>query len=109
MPARSVLIVLLLAATTACGGAAEIRVENHSDLDFTDVRVGGQPFGDIAAGATSDYQTVDLRFRYALVELTVGGHTVNGQTLATGADRFTYRIEVTDLRSGHLAIDVMRE
>ena len=109
MPKCLALIVLLLVATTACGGAAEIRVENNSELDFADVKVGGQPFGGIAAGATSKYQTVDLKFRYALVELSAGGYTVNGQTLATGADRFTYRIEVTDLRAGHLAIDVIGE
>ncbi len=55
------LTVICLAAMSGCGTAA-IRVQNISTLDFTDVTIPGRPYGDIAAGATSDYGDVELVF-----------------------------------------------
>jgi TonB family protein len=40
-----------------------IRVRNRSDVDFKDVVVRGKPYGDIAAGAASDYQTWESAHR----------------------------------------------
>lgn len=90
-----------------CATKTEIRIENRSSLDYTDVSVAGQPYGDIAAGATSDYKSVKLNFGYAVIELRADGQYVTGQTLNMGARRFTHRIDVVDLAAGHLAIEVI--
>lgn len=106
------LAVLLVAGIVMLyGGKTEvaIRVENISSLDFTEVRVAGQHYGDIAAGATSPYERVEVRFRYAVIGLTADGRTITGQTLNLGSKRFTYRIDVVDLRAGQLAIKVVRD
>ncbi len=36
----------------------QIRVRNSSDVDFTDVEVGGKKYGDVKAGATTGYEEV---------------------------------------------------
>lgn len=72
-------------------------------------RVGGQPFEDLAAGATSGYRPVGTRLGYAVVRLTADGHRVNAHTLNLRAGRFTYRIDTIDLAAGHLAIELLRE
>lgn len=105
----AVLIVAGMTMLFGCRTEAEIRIENGSTLDFTEVRVAGQHYGTIEAGATSPYKPVGLRFRYAALGLTAGGHTITGQTLNLGSKRFTYRIDVVDLSAGHLAIEVVRD
>lgn len=98
-------------ATTlfGCRAATEICVRNTSTLDFADVSVAGQPFGDIAAGMTSEYKIVRLRSKYASIALAADGHKVTDQTLNFGTKRFTYRIDVVNLGAGHLAKEVMGE
>ena len=109
----AVLVLGMSSALTACGpgGIAEIEIciNNISQFDFTDVSVADQSFGDIAAGASSDYVTVGTRFGYAVVKLTADGRKVTGQTLNMGAKRFTYEIDVVDLLAGQLAISVTPE
>ena len=109
----AVLALGCLAALSACGTESEVEIEvrihNTSKLDFTDVSVAGQPYGDIEAGETSEYKKVKLSFRYAALELKADGHRVTGQTLNLGAERFTYEIDVIDLEAGHLAIKVIPE
>jgi len=105
----AVFTVCCLAVLCGCTSVREIRVQNVSTLDYTDVSVGDQTFGDIAAGATSDYRSVGLRFRYAALKLKADGQYVTGQTLNMGAKRFTYRIDIVDLAAGHLAIEVIRD
>lgn len=103
---------LILVCSTLAGGcrsAADVRIENVSTLDYRDLTVAGVPYGDVAAGEATGYRTVTLRFRYALVEMTIEGHRVNAQTLALGARRFTYRIDILDLDAGHLAVELVRE
>ena len=87
----------------------EVRIHNASTHDFTEVSVAGESYDDIPAGETSDYKTVGVRFRYAVLELKAGGHRVTGQTLNLGAERFTYEIDIVDLEAGHLAIEVVAE
>ena len=107
----AVCVVWCLIALSACETEGEveieIRIRNASTLDFTDVSVAGQPYGDIAVGETTAYKKVRLSFRYAALELTADGHRVTGQTLNFGADRFTYEIDIVDLAAGHLAIEVI--
>lgn len=105
--------VWLLGALSACGAGGiaeiEVRINNISQYDFTEVSVAGQSFGDIAAGGTSDFEIVTTRFGYAALEMTVDGRKVTGQTLNMGAKRFTYEIDVVDLLAGQLAIEVLAE
>ncbi len=49
----------------------QIRVENISTRNFTNVRVAGQDYGDIAPGEMTDYKNVRLKFRYAALKLHV--------------------------------------
>lgn len=109
----AVLALWILAGLSACGpgGTAEIevRINNISQFDFTDVSVADQSFGDIAAGGSSDFVIVTTRFGYAVVKLTADGRKVTGQTLNMGAKRFTYEIDVVDLLAGQLAISVVPE
>lgn len=96
-------------ASGGCTTVREVRIQNASKVDYTGVRVAGQHYGDIAAGATSDYRPVEMRFRYAAIELEANGEQVTGQTLNFGSRRFTYCIDLADLEAGHLAIDVVRD
>ena len=111
--AVTILALWILGGLTACGpgGIAEIevRINNISQYDFTDVSVADQSFGDIAAGGSSDFVIVTTRYGYAVVKLTADGRKVTGQTLNMGARRFTYEIDVVDLLAGQLAISVMPE
>ena len=104
-----VFTIWCLVALCGCGTVTEIRVQNISTVDYTDVSVADQPYSDIAAGATSDYKSVELSFRYAVIKLTADGQNVIGQTLNMGAERFTYRIDIVDLADGQLAIEVLRD
>lgn len=110
---RNVFLPLLhlvcVTALAACQTTTEIRVENASSLDFSELRIAGQSYGSLGAGETSAYRQVELSLRYAVVELTAGGHTVSGQTLNFGGKRLTYRIDIVDLAAGHLAIAVIQD
>ena len=107
------LVFLKLSTQSACGPGSsaeiEVRINNISQFDFTDVSVADEPFGDIAAGSRSDYVKVRTRLGYAIVKLTADGRKVTGQTLNYGAKRFTYEIDVVDLLAGQLAINVIPE
>ena len=87
----------------------EIQIHNASKLDFADIEVAGESFGELAAGATGEYRSVTLRGRYAALSFTVDGTGVTGQALSFGAPRFTWRIDVVDLAKGWLDIEVVRD
>ena len=108
---RSALLtfVFALLALNACASVTEIRIHNASKLDFADLEVAGESFGELAAGATGEYRPVTLRGRYAALSFTADGTRVTGQALSFGAPRFTWRIEIVDLAKGRLDIQVVRE
>ncbi len=101
--------VFCLALLCGCASVAQVRVQNISTLDFTNLSIAGQPYGDIAAGATTDYRSVDLTLGYAALKLTANGRYITGQTLNFRARRFTYRINVEDFDARQLAIQIIRE
>jgi len=105
----TVLTVACLLVLSGCGSARQIRVENVSTRNFTNVSIAGQSYGDIAPGEMSEYKNVKLAFRYAALKLHVDGKYVTGQTLNFGSKRFTYRIGVKDFDAGYLAIDMVRD
>jgi hypothetical protein len=47
-----------------------IRVENRSGVYFKNVVVNGKQYGDIKAGASTNYQTMEHAYKYASVTLT---------------------------------------
>ena len=106
--ARLLVLVSALFALNACTAVTEIRIHNASKLDFDDIEVAGESFGELAAGATGEYRPVTLRGRYAALSFTADGTRVTGQALSFGAPRFTWRIEIVDLAKGWLDIEVVR-
>ena len=107
--ARILVFVFALSALNACTAVTEIRIHNVSKLDFADIEVAGESFGELAAGATGEYRPVTLRGRYAALSFTADGTRVTGQALSFGAPRFTWRIDVVDLAKGWLDIEVVRD
>ena len=108
-PARLLVFVLALLGLGACTTATEIRIHNASTLDYAEIEVAGEPFGELAAGTTGEYRSVSLRAGYAALSFTADGQRVTGQALSLGARRYTWRIDVVDLAKGWLDIEVVRE
>ena len=113
---RSIRATGLFAVVFACslvlGGCVsvrQIRVENISTHELTNLRIAGQPYGNVGPGEMTDYKTVKLRFHYSVLNLYVDGKYVTGQTLNFGPPRITYQIDVKDLDAGHLAIDLVHD
>lgn len=106
---RLVMPWLALLALGGCTTATEIRIHNASTLDYADIEVAGEPFGELAAGTTGEYRPVPLRAGYAALSFTADGRRVTGQALSLGARRFTWRIDVADLAKGWLDIEVVRD
>ena len=108
-PACLLVVVLALLGLNACTAATEIRIHNASTLDYAEIEVAGEPFGELAAGTTGEYRSVSLRAGYAALSFTADGQRVTGQALSLGARRYTWRIDVVDLAKGWLDIEVVRE
>ena len=106
---RLIVFVFAFLPLSACTSVTEIRIHNASKLDFADIEVAGESFGELAAGATGEYRAVTLRGRYAALSFTADGTRVTGQALSLGAPRFTWRIDVVDLAKGWLDIEVVRD
>lgn len=107
--ARFLVFVLALLGLNACTAATEIRFHNASTLDYAEIEVGGEPFGELVAGTTGEYRSVSLRAGYAALSFKADGQRVTGQALSLGARRYTWRIDVVDLAKGWLDIEVVRE
>lgn len=108
-PVRLLVFVFGLLGLGACTTPTEIRIHNASTLDYAEIEVAGEPFGELAAGATGEYRSVSLRAGYAALSFTADGQRVTGQALSLGARRYTWRIDVVDLAKGWLDIEVVRE
>lgn len=108
-PVRLLVFVFGLLGLNACTTATEIRIHNASTLDYAEIEVAGEPYGELAAGTTGEYRSVSLRAGYAALSFTADGQRVTGQALSLGARRYTWRIDVVDLAKGWLDIEVVRE
>jgi hypothetical protein len=82
----------------------EIRVRNASNVDFKDVLIGGEKFGDIKQDAASEYRKSNAARRYASVSLLANSIPLETQPVVYGADaelghgRFTYVLTIQDGR-----------
>jgi hypothetical protein len=84
---------------------SQIRVRNGSSVDFTGVKVGGKYYGDIAAGATTTYQSWISAHGYEPVSLrtSAGPMAIPGPIDHTGdpqctAGHYTYVLLIRDGR-----------
>lgn len=89
--------------STSTGGP-DIRVANRSQSNFSSVRVVFPSeevnYGAVAAGAASEYESVEEAYRYAFIEVMIGEQRLVmqpidyfGETLL-GPGRYTYALGV---------------
>lgn len=76
-------------------------------MDFAEIEVAGEAFGELAAGTTGEYRAVSLRAGYAALSFKADSQRVTGQALSLGSRRYTWRIDVVDLAKGWLDIEVV--
>ena len=102
-----IIALLATALLSACGSTTKVRIENISAYDFENVSIADQPFGDVPAGAATDYRPVTLRARYASMKLWIDKRYTTAQALHFGGGQYTWRIAVKDQAKGHLDIEVV--
>lgn len=88
----------------SAGNAAEVRVRNNSDTDFTSVVVGKIKYGDIKRGATTNYQAWPDEV-YSIERCTLFANAVplkfqprdyNGEGPLPGAGKITYVLTIVN-------------
>jgi hypothetical protein len=93
----------LLVALSGCAPKAtptQIRVRNASDRDFQAVVVGGVRFGDVKAGAATDYQVFPIALPIADANLLVGSNRLSFIPIdyvgykPLGRGRFSYLLSI---------------
>ena len=79
-----------------------MRVRNDSKVDFKNVVVGGNKYGDIKQGTTTDYQTWKTAYRYSDVSLLADSKPLKfqpddyvGET-PLGEGHFTFVLTIKD-------------
>jgi hypothetical protein len=76
-PIQAVLVFFpIIPALAYYSGPSQIRVTNATEIDFQNVAVGNILFGDLRSGASSEYQTFDIAYRYAPFELQSNGEKI---------------------------------
>lgn len=103
------LLILALAAGcpprgTGSEGPTELRIANRSSIAFDSVRVALEDrdvtAAPLAPGEATDYVTVSLLYRYALVQVWFGEQFVNLQPIdyvgeyPLGGGRYTYALDI---------------
>jgi hypothetical protein len=94
------------------GGDVEIRILNSSSFPFDRVDVGFPEhevsYGAIRANSASEYREVSKAYRYAYIEVEIGGEELVIQPIdyvgesLLGSGRYTYVLNVTV--EGHLTL-----
>jgi len=102
--AATLLLVAAGCDTTSTEGDVQIRIENVSAVDFSDVEVGfdetSRSLGAVPAGGASAYGAFDVAYRYGYVRAeTAAGPLVLQPTDYLGeelldAGRYTFRLGV---------------
>ncbi len=79
-----------------------IRLSNISPYKFENIVVNDVPFGDLDAGATSDYKLFDEIYSYAFIELEIDGETYTLQPIdyvgesPLESGHYTYQLNTND-------------
>jgi len=98
---------LLISSTDAQKPRVEgphIRVENRSAADFKDVVVNGKQFGDIKAGAATNYQVMERAYKYSRVSLSTDSGPLSIRPIdyfgerQLGIGNYTYVLTIQDGR-----------
>ena len=95
------------------GGDVEIRIQNASSFPFARVDVvfpeDQVSYGSLSANSASVYRGVSKAYRYAYIEVEIGGEELVIQPIdyvgesLLGSGRYTYVLNVTV--EGHLTLD----
>lgn len=112
---------MLAAALTLLGcsnpfgpsGGVNVRVANNSSFSFDRVEVvfpeNRVDYGGVRANGVSEYAPVTAAYRYAYIEVQIGGQVLKIQPIdyvgetPLEAGRYTYQLNVTV--EGHLTLD----
>ena len=107
------LMVLGCSSPFEPSGDVKVRVANNSSLALTRVEVvvleNEVDYGSISAHGVSQYATVETAYRYAYIEVEVGGEVLKIQPIdyvgetPLESGRYTYELNVTV--EGHLTLD----
>ena len=116
---RRLLRVGLMVALTSCDspfgptGDVNVRVANNSSFAFGRVEVvfpeNEVDFGSVSAHGVSEYAPVVTAYRYAYIEVEIGGEVLKIQPIdyvgetPLGPGRYTYQLNVTV--EGHLTLE----
>jgi hypothetical protein len=110
------MFVLMTALLVGTCHAAEIRVLNDSGADMKIVIVGTIDYGDIKAGAVTDYQHWDEAYRYAYVSVIAEGKRIESVPIdyvgesRLGEGKFTYVLTLQQMRfNSRLDIHAIRD
>ena len=99
----------VLVLVTGCSAMQQVRINNQTGLDMTDVTLGGTSFEDIAAGEVSPFHTTSKTLGYTSLRMTIKDRVFTGQTLYFSRNPVTYRIAMKDFEKRHLEIDLVKE
>ncbi|WP_152558139.1 hypothetical protein [Altibacter lentus] len=98
-----------------------IRLANKSQYLYESIRVntstGSVSFGDLSAMQESAYKEFELAYRYAFIELEIGGVIFTIQPIDYGGEtplkngKYTYEIRANDSqdRYGKLSLSLVRD
>lgn len=117
------IVIILAAAIAACtspfgpSGDVQVRVANNSSFAFERVEVvfpeNEVDYGSVSAHGVSEYVPVETAYRYAYIEVEVGGEVLTIQPIdyvgekPIGPGRYTYLLNVTV--EGHLTLEFREE
>ena len=93
-----------------------IRLSNVSDSDFENIIVntttGDTNYGNLKSNQVSEYKNFNKAYRYAYVELNIGGETYTiqpidyvGETLLTNGN-YTYQLDLVSYEEGFLDLTI---
>ena len=109
------LVVALASCDSPFGptGDVNVRVANNSSFAFSRVEVvfpeNEVDYGSVRANGVSEYEPVETAYRYAYIEVEVGGEVLKIQPIdyvgerPLGPGRYTYLLNVTV--EGHLTLE----
>ncbi|NMM47526.1 hypothetical protein [Marinigracilibium pacificum] len=120
MKSKILLFILPILLTLGCSKEDEpllIRIKNISQFDYKNITVNSNTFNDLNSGETSDYQTFEVAYRYAYVELEIDGEVFTIQPIDFVGETeykngsYTYLIDANESteRYSRLSIDLVKD
>lgn len=94
--------------------ASDVRIQNDTGMQLLDVHINGVPYGDLAIGELSKYQSLAPAYRYAEVELRMPNKKVHirpddySGEVPLGEGKFTYKIQNQTAPDGPVDIQTVK-